>query len=172
MTSYSLLNQAGTPSELDSQTNQVNGVKFTVSSAVTLTAIWVYSYAGAHLPAAAGLYSGSGTLVFSNTSPTWSGAAGSGWVSCACSQPLTSGITYTAAAVGPAGDSWYALTSGAWGPVTSGPLSCTSNPNCYVLGSSLAYPSNPYAAYNIWMDVEVSAGSTPGRGSLLLGAVL
>ena len=67
------------------ETSTNYGVWFTVAEAGTLTAVWFYSHSGATtLPTGTALFSqtgiGSSTLLGSNGSPTWSGAAGSGWV--------------------------------------------------------------------------------------------
>lgn len=173
MTSYSLLGQAGTPDHLDTYTGSlVNGVKFSVSEDVTLTGIWWYSFAGAgQLPAEVGVFTDPGqVLVFSDASPSWSGAAGSGWVKYSSSQALSAG-SYRAAAwnVTP-GLEWYAITAAGWGPVTNGPLSCLANPNCFLDSApSFGYPGTDYGGFNIWLDVEVTpSGGPSGTGAAAL----
>ena len=63
--------------------------EFQLSEPCTLDKIWYYSASGAAaLPTQCGIWSVSSQSVVSgtdNTSPSWSGAAGSGWVSCAYS---------------------------------------------------------------------------------------
>lgn len=163
MTTYSLLGQTGTPNHLDSFTGQlVNGTVFTLASAAVLTGIWMYSFSGAAvLPNEVGLYDGGGSLLWSDSSPGWSGAAGSGWVKYATSHALAAG-TYTAAAGSDAGATWYAITNSAWGPVTAGPLSCTSDPNTFSTSGSFSYPGFGYGDNNIWLDIEVTvSGAAP-----------
>ncbi len=93
MTGYTLFGQ-GAAGSIDSYTGQqTNGLEFSVAQPCTLTGIWFYSASGAGaLPVEVGLFTVSGeTLVFSNASPSWSGAAASGWVRCGCSQFLAPG---------------------------------------------------------------------------------
>ena len=67
------------------ETSTNYGVWFTVAASGTVTGIWFYSHSGATvLPTGTALFKqtaqGAGTLLASNPSPAWSGAAGSGWV--------------------------------------------------------------------------------------------
>lgn len=164
----SLLSHTTGGGTIDSYTGtQVMGVKFAVSSSVNFTGFWFYSASGAtQLPSEVGLFDSSGSLVFSNTSPSWSGAAGSGWVRCAASQVIASG-TYMAAVWNGAagGKEWYSITSGAWGPVTNGVLSSAANADYYSDTSTFVNPSTAFSGYNTWIDVEVTASSTES-GSL------
>ena len=69
------------------------GVIFTLSQPAALTGIWVYSSnADSALPAEIGIWdTAAGTLVpgTDNSSPSWSGALGSGWVKCSYDGTVT-----------------------------------------------------------------------------------
>jgi hypothetical protein len=168
VTTYSLLGQAGTPDHLDTYTGSlVNGLAFAISEGLTLTGIWFYSDAGAgQLPSEVGLFNSLTDLVFSDPAPSWSGAEGSGWVKYSCSHALSAG-TYTAAAWNGAGggQEWYSITNAGWGPVTSGPLSCTSDPNVFDTSGTFEFPASAYGANQLWLDVEVSDGASPPSGT-------
>lgn len=157
MTTYSLLQPGATPNHLDSFTGQLtNGLVFAVSTAGTLSGIWHYSFSGAAvLPDTVGLFDSGGATIFTNSSPSWSGAAGSGWVKCATSHALSSG-TYTAAVGSAGGATWYSITNSAWGPVTNGPLSCTSDPNTFSTSGSFSFPGFAYGDNDIFVDVEIT----------------
>lgn len=167
MAIYTLFGQSGGGS-IDGYTGQqANGLQFSVSQPCTLTAIWFYSAPGAvTLPVENGLFTVTGgSLVFSNSTPAWSGAAASGWVRSACSQALTAGTNYEAAVLGDGVNAWYPITSGYWtgSGITNGPLSCPNDPNYYVDGAGFSFPDVSYGTYNLWLDVEVTtAGAVPG----------
>ena len=113
------------------ETSTNYGLWFTVSTAGTLTAIWFYSPSGAtSLPTGTSLFSqtaqGTGTLLNSNASPTWSGAAGSGWVQDTTfpATSLSTGVVYDAAYFAGSGGllQGYLYTGSspaAWFPTTS-----------------------------------------------------
>jgi hypothetical protein len=167
-----------------SQGNNSYGLYFTVSQAGTLEAIWFYSPAtGTSLPSSVALYStttgspGSGTLIVQNSSPSWSGAAGSGWVRTAVTAtPLTAGTIYVAQYyvsslgvlqgylyTGSAPAAWFPSTS-AGGHITAPEdVSSTTYCNGPYLNGSDAYPSSTITANVNWLlDVEVSfAAATP-----------
>jgi hypothetical protein len=71
----------------DASVNYSVATEFSLSQASTLSKIWYYSPAGtAQLATSCRIWTitgaNSGSSVVTNTSPSWSGAAGSGWVSC------------------------------------------------------------------------------------------
>ncbi len=161
--------------------NGTYGVYFTVDAASTLTAIWFYSPSGAtSLPTATALYSTtstptSGTLLASNSSPSWSGAAGSGWVrdNSFPATALSTGTIYVGAYYGASFKQGYIYTGAApaaWFPSSSpsglitAPEDITTTLYCNApyLNSSNAFPSTAINGANInWLaDVEVSAGGT------------
>ena len=69
------------------------GNQSSLSEDCTLTGIWWWSGTGAgDLPSACAIYAVSGETVVSGTeddSPSWSGAAGSGWVKCSYDGTVT-----------------------------------------------------------------------------------
>ncbi len=163
------------------------GVQFSVSQAIPLTGIWFYSGSGATaLPAECVIFDAdTQTQVGStlNTSATWSGAAGSGWVKCAYSgsASLSAGIHYVAAVFyNSTGAYWYSdtNTSGFWttGPgasgVTNGPLSAPNSASAlngqalYNAGSGLTFPASSVSGYDFGVDVEVT--TPPEAPSLLM----
>ena len=161
---------------LSSDTRQQTiGTEFLLSQACTLDRIWFYSPPGATvLPSRCAIWQVSTQAVVSGTdqpSPTWSGAAGSGWVSCSYS-----GVTL------PAGDYKVSIYSGGGaqfyteqvnyfsggGPgsaagIVNGPLTAPNVANATGQGQS-TYTAGPFAypsAYdgsgkNKWVDVEVT----------------
>jgi len=185
MTVYTLFGQTGGGSASGDNASYTLGVQFTVSSVVTLTGIWWYSAATQNvLPAACCIFAetspGSGSIVSGtqNNSPSWSGAAGSGWVRCSYSAPaLSPGNTYKACVLGSGGGTpgWYSATSHYWdtgsgsGGLASGPLSAPGNAggdggqDTFVTpAAALTYPASSFNAANYWVDVEVTAsGVTP-----------
>ncbi len=182
MTAYTLF--SGNAHGLASSGNSTAysfGVQFSVSQAENLTGIWWYSQSGAAgLPLACALYNAdtgaqiAGTL---NSSPSWSGAAGSGWVKCAYSGPaLSSGINYVAVVckdtsfIYPQVSAYWTSGGGASG-ITNGPLTAPGSASAvngqatYVAGASIAFPTSTVSGYDFGVDVEVSdiagAGGPP-----------
>lgn len=174
MTAYTLFGGGGTPALLDGSTpGYVMGIQFAVASSCTLDAVWFYSNAGAgSLPGVAVVWDASQSVAASTSSPSWSGAAGSGWVRCPLSASLAAG-TYMAGAIGQNdGQKWYSLTFSDPGAVTSGPLSCPDQP-CFYDGTgdgALYYPTTAWGAANDWVDVEVSASAPALPSGPLLSA--
>ena len=113
-----------------------------------------------------------------NSSPSWSGAAGSGWVSCAYHDVTLPAGDYKVAVVNGAASpqKWNAATLDYWstGPgangITSGPLSAPSlagatapGQSTYNQGTSFVYPDtyDTGGAPTYWVDLEVTPGSEP-----------
>jgi hypothetical protein len=165
------------PGGLDSdKAGYTLATEFTLSQSCTLDNIWFYSASGAAaLPSQCAIWSVSSQSVVSgtnDTSPSWSGAAGSGWVSCSYSGVTLPAGDYRVAVYYGGGSEWYQTNTGYWnsggagvGGITSGPLtapgeSTASSPGqgSYHSGS-WAYPST-YASgspgENYWVDVEVT----------------
>lgn len=188
MTAYTIFSQEspGQSAQADA-TEYTLSMQFTVSETVKLTGIWFYSASGAQdLPVACGIFQmtapGAGTLIASDLSPSWSGAAASGWVkdSFPGSTELVAGKTYRVAVAGANAGDWYAatgayFTTGAGaGGLSNGPLSAPGNSGAdvgqdgFTSGSqTLTYPTNANGG-NYWVDVEVttipaakSAGGDP-----------
>ena len=172
MATYTLFSQQATGGHNDSDTtSQTLGVDFTVSTNVALTGIWQWSASGCTaLPSTCAIWNvGTGLVVAGtqNNSPSWSGAAGSGWVKCSYdgSITLSSGITYTAATWNGAtgGAQWYGITATWWtGSITNGPLSCINQPDVYTEpAATFLRPASLFGNYNIWIDVEVADITPP-----------
>ena len=133
--------------------------EFSLSAGANLTGIWVYSPSGiSTLPAQCAIYDidtsslVSGTL---NTSPSWSGAAGSGWVKCTYSGPsLASGTNYATAV-------FYSATvpyAGYTWPTTNGIIEGTAG--LYTTGGSgVQLPGSNAGGFTYWIDVEVTTSS-------------
>ena len=107
-----------------------------------------------------------------NTSPSWSGAAGSGWVSCAYSGVTLPAGDYKVAVFYGGGSKWYQVTTSYWGSggpgasgITAGPLTApgpsaatspgqgTYNPGSWAYPQSYGSGGN---GENYWVDVEVT----------------
>jgi hypothetical protein len=167
MSSYTLFSQGTTGGHDDSDTGtQALGTVFTVSSSVSLTGIWQWSAPGCtKLPAECAVWNADTGLIVAGTdnpSPSWSGAAGSGWVKVSYdgSVTLTQGINYTVSAwnsTGTGGE-WYGITAGSWsGGITHGPLSCPDQASRFTEpAATFLRPASAFGNFNIWVDVEVA----------------
>jgi hypothetical protein len=178
-----LFGQAATGSSVaNDAASYTMGMQFTLSQPATLTGIWFYSAPGANgLPAGCAIYlrtgAGAGSIVAGseNDSPSWSGAAGSGWVRCAyASGPaLAASTVYKVVILKDATSQVYSTTSHYWdsGPGASGltsgiitaPNSVSAdngNQDSFGVSGSLVYPDSSFSATNYWIDVEVTTGGT------------
>lgn len=192
MTVYTLFGQAGGGTLATGDgADYTMGMQFTLSTAAALTGIWFYSATGATaLPAACCIYQITGTNTGTqvtgtvNNSPTWSAAAGSGWVKVTYpgTTTLTSGLNYRVCVYyGGGGANWYSATGAYWssgpgsGGLTSGIISAPAaasadggNQDAFISPSpaGLNYPNASFNAANYWADVEVTtaapAASTSG----------
>ena len=177
-TSYRLWpNYPTIPGHINSDTSGYTlGTEFQLSASCKLDAIWYYSPPGAAaLPTRCAIWSvGTQTAVSGtdNTAPSWSGAAGSGWVSCAYSGVTLPAGDYKVSVFYAGGSQWYQATTSYWasggpgsngiatGPVTAPSLAAATSPgqSTYNYGS-WAYPQT-YASggngENNWVDVEVA----------------
>ncbi len=110
--------------------------EFQLSASCKLDNIWFYSASGAGaLPARCAIWDVSSQTVVAgtdNTSPSWSGAAGSGWVSCAYSGVTLPAGDYKVAVYYGGGSAWYQAALDYWtsGPgasgITAGPVTAPS----------------------------------------------
>jgi hypothetical protein len=167
------------PGHLNSDTaGYTLGTEFLLSASCTLDKIWFYSAAGASvLPTRCAIWDvGSQSEVSGtgNTSPAWSGAAGSGWVSCAYSGVTLPAGDYKASAYYGGGAQWYQATASYWstgpgasgitaGPLTAPGMSAATSPgqSTYNLGT-WGYPATWATGGNgecNWVDVEVTPAS-------------
>lgn len=169
---------------IDAAFNYVLATEFSLSSTCTLNNIWFYSPSGAtQLPTQCAIWNVStqttvsGTL---NTAPSWSGAAGSGWVSCAYSGvTLPSGDYKTSVWNGHASPSGfneytplYFTTGFGTNNIVSGPITvpnvtnattpgqCTyqTNTTTFVYPNQYVSSGTPGQCY--WVDVEVTPLTT------------
>lgn len=180
MTAYTIHSGATYGLANSGNSGYIFGVQFSVSQSVSLTGILWYTGSGqTGLPTACALYNAntqaqiSGTL---NSSPSWSGAAGSGWVTCTYSGPtLSTGINYVAVLY--SNTAKYAQISAYWtsgggaSGITNGPLTAPSSAASvngqmtYASGGSIAFPTSTVSGYDFGVDVQVTttaAAALPG----------
>lgn len=187
------------PGSIGSQgTNpQTLGILFYSGLAGVVTRIWYYSAPSSvtsaagltalnALPAAVALYTSTGTVLYSNTSPTWSGAAGSGWVSTNITSTVIAANTgYIAAVEGDAvsgsANYWNTYSYGYFGSGSPGdtgvntgiviapgqdsvtnpsPQGFNHNSAGDGTNGTLQFPSGNYANANWWIDVTVDVPAT------------
>ncbi len=150
--------------------------EFQLSKACSLDNIWFYSPSNAGaLPTRCAIWNVSSQSVVSgtdNTSPSWTGATGSGWVAAAYNGVTLPAGDYKVAVFYGGGSEWFQVLTGYFGSggagangITSGPLTApglanaTSPGQCtYNLGS-WAYPGSYGSGSNgetFWIDVEVT----------------
>lgn len=165
------------PGVLNSDTTGYTlATEFKLAAPSTLDNIWFYSASGAALlPTRCAIWDVSSQTVVTgtdNSSPAWSGSAGSGWVGCAYSGVTLPAGDYKVAVYCGGGSRWYQATIGYWiaggvggngitaGPLTAPGASAATSPgqSTYHLGS-WAYPQT-YASggngENYWVDAEVT----------------
>jgi hypothetical protein len=139
------------------------GLEFTLSQSCSLTRIWHYSPAGVTiLPTRCAIWNVLSQTVVSgtdNASPAWSGAAGSGWVSCdytGAGVTLASGTHYKVSTfTSDNTHTWFLAQPAFWGAgpdpfpsgITQGPLqvlgnaASTQGQNSWNLGITWTYPA-------------------------------
>ena len=150
--------------------------EFKLSASCTLDNIWFFSPTNAAaLPTRCAIWSvGSQTVVSGtdNTAPSWTGAAGSGWVACAYNGVTLAAGDYKVAVFHPGGSKWFLVNTSYWsnnGPgtngITNGPLTAPGEAAATSPGQSTynqgswAYPATYGAGAdgeNFWVDVEVT----------------
>lgn len=179
-TSYRLWPNLPLPTNLqqDTATNFTLATEFQLTRQCTLNKIWFYSPTGTtQLPTECGIWVVNTQSLFAgtdNSSPTWSGAAGSGWVSVSYGSVTLPAGDYKVAVLNAAGSpviwndatlNYFATLQGANG-ITNGPLSAPSlaaatppGQGTYNTGSTFVYPLTYSGAANgacYWVDVEVT----------------
>lgn len=160
-------------------TSYTLATEFQLTASATLNKIWYYSPASATaLPDRCGIWNVSTQAVVSGTdktSPTWSGPAGSGWVSCSYSGVTLPAGDYKVAVFSGGGSKWYQVTINYWGTggpgasgITAGPITApglsdatspgqsTYNPGSWAYPQTYGTGSN---GENFWIDIEVTPAS-------------
>ena len=151
------------------------GTEFLLSQPCTLDNIWFYSPPGVSvLPSRCAIWNVATQTVVpgtDNTSPSWSGAAGSGWVACAYSGVTIPAGDYKTTIYYGGGERYYQenidyFSSGPGGNgITAGPLTCPNTANATPPGNS-TYQDGPFSYPDTfdhgddgetrWVDVEVT----------------
>jgi hypothetical protein len=161
----------------DTANNFTLGTEFTLSQACTLDEILYYSPPGVtQLATSCGIFNVlTQTLVPGtfNSSPSWSGVAGSGWVSCSYSGPVLPAGDYKTCVCNGAGSPaiWSSQTGPSYwaspgagangitnGPITAPNFATATSPgqSTYNAGATLTYPLTSAGAYTYWVDVQVT----------------
>ena len=172
---------------------QTSATEFLLSHPCTLNNIWFYSPPGVTvLPSRCAIWNVSTQAVVAgtdNTSPSWSGAAGSGWVSCAYNGVTLPAGDYKTSVYYGGGqkfyteDVFYFGTGPGANGITSGPLTCPGTAKATAPGNStyqdgaFAYPNTfdqKDNGENRWVDVEVTlaTGTVTPPASVNSGAFL
>ena len=185
MAVLTLFGQPASPASLTVDTaGYTLGIQFTVSSSgvasAAVTAIWFFSAPTAiELPQHIALFAVTGHVLAASQVPTWSGAAGSGWVRAPFTVPpaLTLGASYKACVQDASGNSFYSNTGAYWSTgagsagIVNGPLSAPNNAggdggqDTFATPSgAVTYPASSFNASNYWVDVEVITTAPPAAG--------
>jgi Domain of unknown function (DUF4082) len=166
------------------QTGYTLGMQFSLSQACALTRIWHYSPSVATvLPSRCCIWDVTlqaevaGT---DNSSPSWSGAAGSGWVSCdytSSGVTLQAGKQYKVSTYHGSGANWFTAMANVFGAsdlqaagIVNGPLTvpgnAASSPGQQSWNaSSFAYPATTGGGGEAdWVDVEVTVSAASPSG--------
>jgi hypothetical protein len=182
---------------------QTFGTEFLLSQPCALDNIWYYSppsVSPAALPTMCAIWDVPTQQVVAgtqNSSPAWSGAAGSGWVACPYSGVTLPAGDYKVTVFTPGGSvNFYQETEAYWGTgagadgIAAGPLSAPSTTAATAPGQTtyyhgaFAYPDTydtQFDGQNRWVDVEVtpaslstspSPSSTPTGSTVNSGAFL
>src|SRR6185312_13305254 len=174
--SYRLWPSMPTPAAqlVDTANNFTLGTEIVLSQSCTLKNIWYYSQPGAtQLATEIGVWTVPGQSLVAAThivSPSWSGTAGSGWVSSGFSGvTLPAGeykVTVFNGAVTPTpwniSQANYWTTGGGANGITVGPLSAPNNAGAtspgqssYHQGAVFTFPDTNSGPFTYWVDIEV-----------------
>ena len=169
------------PTTNDDYLEQTFGTEFLLSESCALDNIWYYSppsVSPAALPTRCAIWNVQTQQVVSgtdNSSPSWSAAAGSGWVACSYSGVTLPAGDYKVTVYTPGGsDNFYQETEEYWGTgagengIVSGPLTAPNTSHATAPGQTtyhhgaFAYPDtydSEFHGQNRWVDVEVTPSS-------------
>jgi len=156
---------------LDTANGFTLGKQFSLSEQCDVNNVWFYSPATVtQLPAEVGVYRISDqSLVLSESSPTWSGAAGSGWISAPLSGSLDAGTDYKVVVFQGSNVIWNAAVANYYSTgfggsgLTSGPISVPGNASAaspgqetYHQAAAIAYPDTSAGPFAYGLDIEVT----------------
>lgn len=166
---------------LDTANNFTLGQAFSLSSACTINNVWFYSPASVtQLPTEVAVMDTSGTVIASNSSPSWvllgggAAAAGQGWMSASLSGSLSPSTTYWACVLNGAGSPaiWNAAAASYWttgfggGGLVAGPITAPNNAgapspgqNSYHQAATLHLPDTNAGPFHYGVDIEVTPAS-------------
>jgi hypothetical protein len=181
------------PTTNNDNLEQTFGTEFLLRESCALNNIWYYSppSVSSALPTMCAIWDVQSQQVVSgtqNNSPSWSGAAGSGWVACSYSGVTLPAGDYKVSVFTPGGsDNFYQETEDYWGAgagaggIVSGPLTAPGTTEASAPGQitfhhgSFAYPDtydSQFDGQNRWVDVEVTPSSTSNVPAANPGAFL
>ena len=159
---------------LDTANGFTLGTEFSLTSACTVNKAWFYSPATVSvLPTEAGVYRVSDqTLVLSNSSPSWSGTAGSGWISTSLTGTLQSGTDYKVVVFQGSNVIWNAAVANYWGTgpppgfgvngLTAGPITAPNSAGAspgqesYHQAGVISYPDTNAGPFHYGTDIELT----------------
>lgn len=172
---------------------QTFGTEFILSEPCAVDNIWYYSPPSVSppaLPTICAIWDVQTQQVVSgtqNNSPSWSGAAGSGWVTCSYAGVTLPAGDYKVTVFTPGGSvNFYQETEAYWGTgagatgIASGPLTAPSTTQATAPGQTtyhhggFAYPDTydeQFDGQNRWVDIEVTPAS-PTESAANSGAFL
>ena len=163
----SLFSSSDTPAILsNSDTSQVNlGVRFTSSSAGTITGVKYYKGSNDTGTHTGSLWSSTGSLL---ATATFTNETASGWQTVTFSNPvaITAGTTYVASYHS---NGRYASTTNYFTAArVNGPLTApAANNGVYTYGTGNLFPTSTFAASNYWVDVIFNpTGGAPNQTPL------
>jgi hypothetical protein len=153
----------GTTAVPDNQTasdlNSVElGVKFSASTAGTITGLRIWKDSINFGPHTASLWSSTGQKL---ASTTFANETASGWQEVLFPNPvqIAAGTTYVASYHTnfdyPAADGYFGA------PLTNGALTAPANAGVYAYSSSVVFPNNSFMSDNYWVDVLFFASQSP-----------
>lgn len=189
MTTYRLWPSTPSPSVAAPKANDVTfATEFVLSQNQGLFGIWFYSAPGVLVTPSAcviwGVVSQAKVAGTETLSPTWSGAAGSGWVQCVYpgTVVLLANTRYRVSVYHDASALWRTNTAAYWttgagaSGISNGPISAYSNATATVgqgvTSVGYAFPNTGAAGQNFWVDAEVGDAIVSQPGSIGSGTVI
>lgn len=170
---------------LDTANGFTLGKEFSLSRACAVTNGWFYSPAGvSQLPSKIGVYRVSDqVLIGVNNSPSWSGAAASGWISSPMpGVTLQAGVNYKYVVFQGSNVIWNAAVANYWATgfgangLTSGPLTAPDNAGAtpgqesYHQAATISYPDTGAGPFAYGLDLEVTPLAAAAGPSLLMAS--